>query len=831
MAPMSSSPDWGMHCPDSELFAEYLDLAKKCGWDDLVNTGALTVGREDCLVVVDMQNDFIPVDEKNPKGGAFGVAEGGKIVHTVVKLMEYFAASGALVVATRDYHPVDHCSFIPEGGPFPAHCVQGTEGSKFYPDIALCMANLKTAGRRAEVVFKGFHEDIDSFGSLEYPESYAEKRVTSRKRPERLYGCSSLCSWTGCASLKCSNLANDIDAPPDVLAVHGRVGLSEMLKTGGTKRIFACGLALDFCVLDTCLNAMSCIPSVAEVSLLMDASRAAHIPGLGKVGSGFLSPLEDVGDKLRSSKVVVRPCSTILPRDFMVQSSSLLRQEMIGRVFPEQLGPFAFIRVTGLGLSLDRGKEVWTASRDCPEVESLRKHHVEPSGSISPVFKLTLSAKSLEAIGVPRSAAQFAWAYSTAMGSFDEQSRAYFAITTPESAFFVFGGFVYMDAAGEVVAVMSLSAGSGLGFGQREQLQPEILPALRGRWQPVTVPDMVRRGARKYAWIPPNEEVCAAAGKWKAPPYGCFAYIFHDDEGAEDERDCYFPVAEMSTQGEVRSLNSKIKRDTPAADGAGHFEVTKASLTVFESPDSRRRLGLLRKGDLVFTKGPAKEVAGFTMQPIAPRGAVESKFLRPVGPSGAAIQEGHGRGGAGGPAPGGAGAAAGRSCGAPGGADDCSAAAAAAAASRQGARAADAEVQEPPGAGGQVRRAREGAAAAAPWVTAQARSCASSVCSAPWLRLTRRKHRTLRSQWRAIDERSEDWCTFCAPLGPQKGHESCTFLQPPVCRSPPFTPRPQAGWRSPESWNTCFLFHGAALPPKAGQRSPERWSIRSDRQA
>jgi len=195
-----------------------------------------------------------------------------------------------------------------------------------------------------------------------------------------------------------------------------------------------------------------------------------------------------------------------------------------------------------------------------------------------------------------------------------------------------------MDAAGEVVAVMSLSAGSGLGFGQREQLQPEILPALRGRWQPVTVPDMVRRGARKYAWIPPNEEVCAAAGKWKAPPYGCFAYIFHDDEGAEDERDCYFPVAEMSTQGEVRSLNSKIKRDTPAADGAGHFEVTKASLTVFESPDSRRRLGLLRKGDLVFTKGPAKEVAGFTMQPIAPRGAVESKFLRPVGPSGAAIK-------------------------------------------------------------------------------------------------------------------------------------------------------------------------------------------------
>ncbi|CAK0804080.1 unnamed protein product [Prorocentrum cordatum] len=522
--PMSSE-GWGMHCRDSPKFTEYLRLARDSGWQDLVSEAALTVGAEDCLVVVDMQNDFIPADDvKNPRGGAFAVAEGEVIVPMVVRLMEHFAASGALVVATRDYHPRDHCSFISEGGHFPAHCVQGTEGSHFYPDIAACMADLKTVGRRAEVVFKGFHEDIDSFGSFKYPEqSHTWQRLNFNERPDRLYGCS-LCSWTGCVSLKCSNHDNDINAPPDVLAAHARVDLAEMLKAQGTKRVFACGLAMDFCVLDTCLNALQCLPSVSEVSLLLDAARAAYLPGIGQVGSGFLTDLKEMAGKLRSSKVVVRPSSAVLPRSFSAELPSLLRHEMIGKVFPEHLGPFALIPASDLKLTLNWKTQTYAATQDSPAVDvgALRANNVEPSGSISGIHKLTLSPESLEAMGVPRNATHFAWAYSVELGTFVDQARAYFSITTPAAAFFVFGGFVYVDAAREVVAVMCLSLGSGLSFGAREGLGLGACAALRGRWQPVTAPFMMRKGARKYAWIGPKEVLAEAA--WTAPPFGCFAY-------------------------------------------------------------------------------------------------------------------------------------------------------------------------------------------------------------------------------------------------------------------------------------------------------------------
>jgi len=50
-----------------------------------------------------------------------------------------FVQCGGHVVATRDYHPADHCSFMP-AGPFPSHCVQGTPGSRFLPPIAAALA-------------------------------------------------------------------------------------------------------------------------------------------------------------------------------------------------------------------------------------------------------------------------------------------------------------------------------------------------------------------------------------------------------------------------------------------------------------------------------------------------------------------------------------------------------------------------------------------------------------------------------------------------------------------------------------------------------------------
>ena len=64
------------------------------------------------------------------------------------------------------------------------------------------------------------------------------------------------------------------------------------------------GLALDFCVLDTCLNASSL--GFRGVYMVLDAARAAHIPGVGSFGSGFLSDPAGVASKLEAAAVQVR---------------------------------------------------------------------------------------------------------------------------------------------------------------------------------------------------------------------------------------------------------------------------------------------------------------------------------------------------------------------------------------------------------------------------------------------------------------------------------------------------------------------------------------------
>src|SRR4051812_8757049 len=78
------------------------------------------------LIIVDVQNDFTP-------GGALAVPHGDEVLRHINGL----AASGEydLVVATRDWHPPDHGSFSESGGPWPEHCVQGTEGAELHPDL------------------------------------------------------------------------------------------------------------------------------------------------------------------------------------------------------------------------------------------------------------------------------------------------------------------------------------------------------------------------------------------------------------------------------------------------------------------------------------------------------------------------------------------------------------------------------------------------------------------------------------------------------------------------------------------------------------------------
>jgi nicotinamidase/pyrazinamidase len=85
---------------------------------------------EDALVIVDLQNDFCP-------GGALAVDEADRTVPVLNQWIEAATAGGATVVASRDWHPADHCSFREQGGPWPIHCVRGTPGAEFHPDLRL----------------------------------------------------------------------------------------------------------------------------------------------------------------------------------------------------------------------------------------------------------------------------------------------------------------------------------------------------------------------------------------------------------------------------------------------------------------------------------------------------------------------------------------------------------------------------------------------------------------------------------------------------------------------------------------------------------------------
>ncbi len=77
------------------------------------------------LLIIDFQNDFTP-------GGALPVADGDAIAGPVQRLADALD----VVAATRDWHPADHSSFEPYGGPWPVHCVRDTHGAEFHPAMA-----------------------------------------------------------------------------------------------------------------------------------------------------------------------------------------------------------------------------------------------------------------------------------------------------------------------------------------------------------------------------------------------------------------------------------------------------------------------------------------------------------------------------------------------------------------------------------------------------------------------------------------------------------------------------------------------------------------------
>lgn len=182
-------------------------------------------GDTDALLAIDVQNDFCP-------GGALAVPEGDRVVPAINRLAERFRH----VLMTQDWHPPGHGSFAsahPGRQPFetialdygaqtlwPDHCVQGTPGAEFHPDLALTRAEL--------VIRKGFDPAIDSYSAFQ---------ENDRKTP---------------------------------------TGLAGYLRERGFKRLFLAGLATDFCVH---FSAVDGARAGFEVVVLEDACRAIDLEG------------------------------------------------------------------------------------------------------------------------------------------------------------------------------------------------------------------------------------------------------------------------------------------------------------------------------------------------------------------------------------------------------------------------------------------------------------------------------------------------------------------------------------------------------------------------
>ncbi len=184
----------------------------------------IELDENDALLVIDLQADFMP-------GGALAVGEGDAVVPLANALVRRFAQ----VVVTQDWHPRGHASFASThaAAPFatkrldygeqtlwPDHCVQGTAGAALHPELAVDDAFL--------ILRKGMHKGVDFYSAF----VEADGRTTT--------------------------------------------GLAALLAARGTKRVFCCGLATDFCVAFSALDART---EGFDAFVVEDACRAIDAGG------------------------------------------------------------------------------------------------------------------------------------------------------------------------------------------------------------------------------------------------------------------------------------------------------------------------------------------------------------------------------------------------------------------------------------------------------------------------------------------------------------------------------------------------------------------------
>jgi nicotinamidase/pyrazinamidase len=114
------------------------------------------VNLEEAVLIVDVQNDFCP-------GGSLAVPEGDKIIPVLNKYIKIFSMRKLPIFASRDWHPKESKHFKRFGGPWPKHCIQNTKGARFHPDLKLPKETI--------ILSKGMDPAKDSYSAFQAVDS------------------------------------------------------------------------------------------------------------------------------------------------------------------------------------------------------------------------------------------------------------------------------------------------------------------------------------------------------------------------------------------------------------------------------------------------------------------------------------------------------------------------------------------------------------------------------------------------------------------------------------------------------------------------------------